>query len=124
MSGLSSGVAHVGGRDYCPAEPDYVLQRNRDKVASEPPEGTMDGQATEGKHRNCGGVAPPLGEIDEAAFVGGLRTRPPSAQSHDGHIGDSAPSPGWARAPVMKGAPRGNRTPNPRIKSPLLCQLS
>jgi len=28
------------------------------------------------------------------------------------------------KAQVERGAPRGNRTPNPRIKSPLLCQLS
>jgi hypothetical protein len=31
---------------------------------------------------------------------------------------------GWLYALVRSGAPPGTRTPNPRIKSPLLCQLS
>jgi hypothetical protein len=30
----------------------------------------------------------------------------------------------WMNALVRLGAPPGTRTPNPRIKSPLLCQLS
>jgi hypothetical protein len=30
----------------------------------------------------------------------------------------------WKNAQVITGAPPGTRTPNPRIKSPLLCQLS
>jgi hypothetical protein len=34
-----------------------MLQRNPGEVASEPPEGTMDVHAQEGKHRNCGGMA-------------------------------------------------------------------
>ena len=30
----------------------------------------------------------------------------------------------WPVARAFTGAPPGTRTPNPRIKSPLLCQLS
>jgi hypothetical protein len=36
----------------------------------------------------------------------------------------SKPSPTVALAWDFTGAPPGTRTPNPRIKSPLLCQLS
>jgi hypothetical protein len=32
--------------------------------------------------------------------------------------------PCWLHALLTSGAPPGTRTPNPRIKSPLLCQLS
>ena len=37
---------------------------------------------------------------------------------------DSGPSPMRTKGQVRGGAPPGTRTPNPRIKSPLLCQLS
>ena len=37
---------------------------------------------------------------------------------------DSGPPPRRAKGQVSGGAPPGTRTPNPRIKSPLLCQLS
>jgi hypothetical protein len=38
--------------------------------------------------------------------------------------GTPKPSPGVALTWGFTGAPPGTRTPNPRIKSPLLCQLS
>ncbi len=55
----------------------------------------------------------------------------PRAQRPDAPIlrpsaaGDDAPgSPAWADPQVRDGAPSGTRTPNPLIKSQLLCQLS
>jgi hypothetical protein len=46
------------------------------------------------------------------ARVGALWARPPTERSVKG------------KAPGQTGGPRGDRTRNPRIKSPLLCQLS
>ena len=41
-----------------------------------------------------------------------------------GSENDTGPSSQKKKAQVRRGAPPGTRTPNPRIKSPLLCQLS
>ena len=46
------------------------------------------------------------------ARVGAVCARPPTERSENGN------------AAVRRGGPRGDRTHNPRIKSPLLCQLS
>src|SRR4051794_10800526 len=46
------------------------------------------------------------------ARVGAVWARPP------------AETPAKAKSAVQRGGPRGARTHNPRIKSPLLCQLS
>jgi integrase len=44
--------------------------------------------------------------------------------SPSGPRNDAGPSSTRKKAQVKRGAPPGTRTPNPRIKSPLLCQLS
>jgi integrase len=50
---------------------------------------------------------------------------PAAPISHpSGPENDAGPPPKKAKGQVKRGAPPGTRTPNPRIKSPLLCQLS
>ena len=49
------------------------------------------------------------------------------ASNHGANVGtkrDTQKRPGVTKPQVSTGAPPGTRTPNPRIKSPLLCQLS
>jgi hypothetical protein len=41
-----------------------------------------------------------------------------------GAVGTTQTTPEGTKAQVRHGGPRGDRTHNPRIKSPLLCQLS
>jgi len=51
------------------------------------------------------------------------RTGVPNVFPHQAE-NETGPSPKRTKGQVRKGAPPGTRTPNPRIKSPLLCQLS
>jgi hypothetical protein len=43
---------------------------------------------------------------------------------HGGTITEAVTPSGRTKVQVTYGGPRGDRTHNPRIKSPLLCQLS
>ena len=69
-------------------------------------------------------------DVAEAAAALVPRTQPtpdepPAPILHPSRPGDdSGRSPHTENAQVRGGAPPGTRTPNPRIKSPLLCQLS
>ena len=68
-----------------------------------------------------------LPEVSRAAadLVARLITELPSAPRYPrAPEDDSGPSPRQEKGQVSTGAPPGTRTPNPRIKSPLLCQLS
>jgi integrase len=60
--------------------------------------------------------------FDQAAVA--ARDHHATTTAAAGGVGLSADQPQRANAEVEEGGPRGDRTHNPRIKSPLLCQLS
>jgi integrase len=72
-----------------------------------------------------------IGALLDAAFDQAAKKAADTARDHiattaaTGAAGKGlAPTPERVKAQVKRGGPRGDRTRNPRIKSPLLCQLS
>ena len=72
-----------------------------------------------------------IGALLDGAFEKAADTVANTAGDHSattraavGTVGATQTISEGARAQVKRGGPRGDRTHNPRIKSPLLCQLS